>query len=59
MKKSNTREESLQNHQNHSLKYEMPRDKINFMKESYKNFKISMSKMFKGISRGNASINNE
>ena len=59
MKKWNTTEDSLQNHQNRSMKREMPRDKSNLMKLSYKDFKISMPRMFKSISQGIMSINNE
>ena len=59
MKEQNTTEDSLQNHQNRSMKHEMPREKINLMKLSYKDFKVSMPRMFKTISQGIMSINNE
>ena len=41
-KEENTEEESPQSHQDRSGKHEMPRDKMNLMKLSYKDFKISI-----------------
>ena len=58
-KQENTEEESPQSHQDRSGKHEMPRDKMNLMKLSYKDFKISMPRMFKDISKGIMSINNK
>lgn len=59
MKEENTKEESLQSHQDRLVKHEMPREKMNLMKLSYKDFKISMPRMFKDISKGILSINNK
>lgn len=58
-REEDTKEESLQRHQDRSVRHEMPRDKMNLMKLSHKDFKVSMPRMFKDISKGIMSINNK